>query len=775
MAQEIWEVVWERVRAGRHTVVTGLGTLPPAPYDLQVLTVHCEAPDTRSGALDAALRHMEYFLGEALLPAEPMREPFEIGLRQRFFGDMPGQPIESLFVDACNQLFTRTQGRIVLAFETIDAADVASLETLSQILQRPGWLRLPLLLTVRGTPQGRVAELIYLLCHEDSAALLSAPEEAAVPDAEPVSFDWTTLPPEVLRVLRAGSVLGTSFEATLVAQLLEEPLGVVLEKLQWAADAGAPLADRGEGYFTLPAVSIASLQSRMLPSLLTFWHARLGELLSGARPGPDMAAMAPPRETVPRRTPQTAAQEHMVASPGGTDEALLADAASSIAAPTQLANYAELFEPARHTVSPQAVAAPQEESTTGLQAPRSRVGERPSSPRQQGEWTAPGSGQPGERTRAATHLQAAGRTEAAVEQYLAAVREAVTRGDAQRALLLIDEASKLLAELPNSHRRALLRVQFLLEKGRIQWHGALLGPAFTLQDALASITTAESALPPEAPPELLWQLAMVSAGICYDIGTMEALQQALMLLTERSRRLFNAGESVLAARLLNDQAAIYVRLGDPVRATHLLSESRQLFENRLRHNQRDVVAAEELAETHHLLARLPLHAPLRPGREAEAAARGVEHANAAAGIYQRLGQPHQLARVWETIGRLELQRGQLPAAQERLAAALELQRQHGDVTGLARSTAALADLFVRAGRLGDAIALLTNSIALNSDKGSPIGLAFNRRALNVLAQATSQIRGPEAEQLRGAVAEVEHRLSQAEAVLGRVVLPGETQ
>jgi hypothetical protein len=60
-----------------------------------------------------------------------------------------------------------------------------------------------------------------------------------------------------------------------------------------------------------------------------------------------------------------------------------------------------------------------------------------------------------------------------------------------------------------------------------------------------------------------------------------------------------------AARLLNDQAAIYVSLGDPVRATHLLERPRELFEGRLRSHADDVMAVEELAETHHLLARLP--------------------------------------------------------------------------------------------------------------------------------------------------------------------------
>jgi tetratricopeptide (TPR) repeat protein len=261
--------------------------------------------------------------------------------------------------------------------------------------------------------------------------------------------------------------------------------------------------------------------------------------------------------------------------------------------------------------------------------------------------------------------------------------------------------------------------------------------------------------------------------VCYDVGDLDSLQRALVELTEVSRRLLAAGEPVLAARLLNDQAAIYMRLGDPVRATHLLEESRKLFEGRLRTHSDDAVTVEELAETHHLLARLALHAPIRPGREADAYVMSLEHARAAELAYQRFGQRQQLARVWESMGRLELQRGRPAAAQERLAAALELQRQLGDVTGLARSTAALADVYGMMGRLGDAVALLTDSITLNFEKGSPLGLAVNRRALEALAYAAAQAQGPGSERLRDAVAEVERRLVQAESIFGRAALPGE--
>lgn len=85
---------------------------------------------------------------------------------------------------------------------------------------------------------------------------------------------------------------------------------------------------------------------------------------------------------------------------------------------------------------------------------------------------------------------------------------------------------------------------------------------------------------------------------------------------------------------------------------------------------------------------------------------------------------------------------------------------------------AFAELFSATGRLQEAASLLGSSVALNAEKGSPIGLAFNRRALAALSQAT--VPGPQAEQLRAALQTIENRLSQAETMFGRLVLPGET-
>jgi tetratricopeptide (TPR) repeat protein len=719
-----WEEVWERSRAGRHTIVVGPHTLPPAPPDLQVLRVQCDVYGISGGALDAARRVVADCLGEELQTPEPRRAAYEPGLRQRLWGDMPAHSLDVLLVEACNRLATQSAGRAVLAFEAIDAADAATVETITQILQRPGWLRLPLLFTMRGVPQGRVAELVYLLHRDDGEAAVMVIEDDTTPEQEAAAVDWTMLPADVLRVLRASAVLGTSFEAERVAQLLEEPLSLVLEKLQEATDAGVPLVDRGAGRLTWPGPMVAALQQSTLPSLLKFWHARLGEILSGSK--------APERASRSRPAPRTVAQGQSAAE---------AETAFDLAERHPEADRARQFEPPRRPVPPTQAAPP--------------------------------SPLPGDHTRAATHWQAAGQTADAVVHYLAAVREAAARGDARRAYGLAEQGLALLDELPAVPLHGLLRAQLLLEKGRLQWHGSLLGSAFTLQEALASLEAAKASLPDDVPLEVVEQLAAVTAGVCYDVGDQGALHRALAELQESSQRLVQAGAILPAARLLNDQAAVYICLGDPVRATYLLSQAHERFENHLRQHPEDAMALAELAQTKHLLARLPLHVQVPPGREEESAVRGLEHARAAEHIYQRLGQQRELTRVWETMGRLALQQGNLEAAQERLMAAHNLQQQLGDAAGLARSTAALADMCMLAGQLDHAVALLADSITLNVEKGSRSGLAFNRQALGTLTRAAAQAHGPDAERLRGAIADLASRLAQAEAVHGRVGLPGE--
>jgi tetratricopeptide (TPR) repeat protein len=230
---------------------------------------------------------------------------------------------------------------------------------------------------------------------------------------------------------------------------------------------------------------------------------------------------------------------------------------------------------------------------------------------------------------------------------------------------------------------------------------------------------------------------------------------------------------VVAARLLNDQAAVYVRIGDPVRAAHLLEESRRFFTSG-RFGSDDERAALELAETEHLLARLPLHVASRPGREKDAVALGRSHAQEAAATYKRLGMRRELSHVLETLGRLETLGGRHEAAIAQLSLAAQIERELHDVLGLARTTAAMADVLLAAGQLGGALALLHESLALNVEKGSPIGLAFVRRSVERIADRLTNAQAPNGLlQERRAAAQILEQIAMAEQQLGRVRLPAE--
>jgi tetratricopeptide (TPR) repeat protein len=207
-------------------------------------------------------------------------------------------------------------------------------------------------------------------------------------------------------------------------------------------------------------------------------------------------------------------------------------------------------------------------------------------------------------------------------------------------------------------------------------------------------------------------------------------------------------------------------MGDPVRAAHLLEQSRKVFDEKA---DTDPVALAEMAETAHLYARIPLHVRLRPGREQDALAAAMAQAKTAEGAFRRLSASRELARVWETMGRLALLQQEPALAIEHLKQAARAQEVSADVVGLARTAAALSDALAALGRAEEAVLLLTDSVRLNLAKGSPIGLAFNRRALEALATAA-----PANETMRTSLQTLADMVQRAEAVLGRLVLPGET-
>jgi tetratricopeptide (TPR) repeat protein len=254
-----------------------------------------------------------------------------------------------------------------------------------------------------------------------------------------------------------------------------------------------------------------------------------------------------------------------------------------------------------------------------------------------------------------------------------------------------------------------------------------------------------------------------------------ALDAALAELAETTRSLMAEGATLEAARLLNDQAALLLRAGDPVRGAWLIQQAREVFEERVEAMDaaalaRDPSALAELAETDHLYARLPLHAPARAGRAGDAMALGREHALAALELYKRIGDTREAAGVLVTLGRLELRAGHLQHARERLIEAMGLQESIGDVLGIARASGALAEVEAANGRFDEAVRRLGDSVTFNVDKGSALGVAFARAAYGRVMEAAGVAGDAVA---KAALAGFEAELTRAEEVVGVARLPSD--
>lgn len=815
--------LWQRVLKGQPTALLGLSPgEPPAALNLARIRVSCDGPPTTLGPLLDARRKAELILDVTTPLLDQARQRLVLGLRRQLLGDVPTLVEESGLVELWNRLAQEAPRPYAIIFDAVDAADEPTLDVLRRILSRPGWLKLPLILVFRKTePSGAAGALLGTLRAtagpeavvaaeaprppapppEASSAAPSAPAPTPASPA-PAEVPLRALPPDVLRILRVGAVLGSGFEVELVATLLgEDPLSV-LDAIQRAADAGVPLEDRGEGRIYLPASVIDALRASTLPSLSLLLHRRIAALLTEPGMPEERFAKAPPPEREPASAaPEAVAAPVAAAAPPPPEPSFPASSADAEAAAESAA---PLGDPAEKRSGPW----PYTEIFAGAAVEPSEGGPAPAPPAPEASASPPSAAASASRAdvagprarppsamphvddaRAAGHLAAAGEIELSAERYLAAAQQAAAMGATAQAMSHGKKALQLLSDLPDSRKRRLLRIAVILEFGRLQWQAAGPGNAepeaisdgvagaepgsaseasdatFTLAGALSVLESAAAALQPGDPLELITAASCLIAGVCYDLGDLRALERALAQLSRATRLLLDAGDATGAARLLNDQAAVYIRMGDPVRAAHLLGESRKVFEARA---EEDPVAMIEMAETDHLFARIPLHVAARPGREQDALSMGLDHALAAERTYRRLGDDREVARVWETMGRLELRKGRLDRAAKRLSAAADAQAQLGDLVGLARSTAALSEVLATGGRYRDALSLLGDSVTFNVEKGSPLGIAFNRRAFDALAPiaAADAGAGP-------FIAEVSERLRVAESVFGRMRLPGE--
>lgn len=829
--------IWDRIRQGRHTAV--IGSLPaelPSSCGFYAVRVACNGPHRALGPMLDARQRVEELLGGPQPIFDQAAARVWTGLRRRLLGEVPEIIPGGAIVESLNRLQRQTEGRWAICLDAVDEADEDTLHLLRELLTRPHWLQVPLLLSFQTIhPQASAAAVVAaLVAVEGTDGLIHLDGETSteVSRREPLSEALKALPSEVRMVLRAGALIGSGFEAKLLAGLLTIEPTAVLQRLQEAADLGVMIEDNGDERFDLPDDVAQELRASTLPSLAISWHRRLAEILSQTSEAPPPASELPaealpvvePPAAVAPPSPEAAAPpqaEVAAPPPPAADEPAAvpleplrwpyADVFAGPAAPTgSLAHESTGPHPA--FPSSATPAEPPSSLSAQLRRERSDSRLRPSeglsrdgAPQRSDDSAVPTSVPPieastrnrlpgdqrppssasahrsvndwlmesaprkpeglgaGNEARAASHLVAAGEIENGAARFLAAAREAAAVGAYVQAVAYAKEALSLIEGLPSAPRRRRLRVMALCELGRVQWQAVGPGDKFTLSSAFDSLETASHLLEEDDPPDLHANVATLLASVCYDVGDLKSLERALSELTEASRALLAAGDALGAARLLNDQAAVYVRLGDPVRASHLLEESRRVFE---RQAPSDPLAAAELAETYHLLARLPLHVAARPGREADAIAMGRDYAAAAERAYRELGATRELTRVWETIGRIEMKADRIEPAMQSLTAALEAQRELGDVLGLARTTAALAELLARVGQMESALQLLGESIQLNVEKGSPIGLAYNRRSLEGLTRAVVP-------PLAGLHKELHRRLTAAEASLGRIKLSGE--
>lgn len=343
--------------------------------------------------------------------------------------------------------------------------------------------------------------------------------------------------------------------------------------------------------------------------------------------------------------------------------------------------------------------------------------------------------------RSATHLDEAGQRERALERRFEAIAMMVRAGDVHRASQLLEAAIGEMAALPRGAAALALGARAKVERARLRWLGAGLDPSFTLGGALDMAFEARAELGNVASASVQADLASLIAGIAYDLGDGATLERAHEALTDSVAALLRKGSTVEAASLLNDQAALQLRMGRIARAAEILARSLELLTARVEAAPADAASCADLADTHHLLARLPLHG--EAGTSADAIPLALAHARAAETAYQSLGMRRDMARVTETIARLEAKRGHMAEARAAFVTAMRLADEVTDLTGLARITAGLAELLSAEGTPRDALGMLASSIELNREKGSPIGLAFDERILDEVERAIASLPSPD--------------------------------
>lgn len=710
-----WKEIWERLARGEHAVTLGATRLvPPEPEQLKTLVVDCDLVNGPGRCLEEARRHVDTLVrddSQALLGSTLAHVRWHV--RRRLLGEPSGER----GADRYRAIFARlrdTNPPTAIVFRAVDRADPTSLALLCEMLSEPLGIPIPVLFCFDAPPIGEARALLEAL-ERSGHDVVASPEAAESPSSAPAApADLVQqLPDATKAVMRAAATMGQWFESEVIATLLGMREIDVLAELQRAVDAGVPLEDRGAGRFRLDEDLVRELRRQTLPSLAHAWHRQLADVFGGPPQRPRATSPEPDAREV------EAPSRPAVAPPRAPIEPSR-DERRHPARPEQLFDVAPAIQQGRRDdekawADALAALTKRDPGQARPLAPTSPPAASPAGPHV-------------DEFRAATHAEAVGDVVAAAENYLRGAERAASNGAHELALEYAERARLHLARRPADARGRGVRLRSLLLTARSRWLSLGRGRATTLESALEPLEAARSLLD-ECQAETLAEFASLYASICYDIGSNEALDAALGELAHAVKALLAREEPLLAAQLLNDEAAVWVRVGDPVRAHHLLERSRAIFSGSVASHP---AASRELAETEHLMARLLLNARARAGREKDALQLGIEHALSAEEAYVGLGDRGQLARVWETLGRLEAALAHTERAAHYLQRAQTSQVQLGDATGLARSTAALADVFAAQGRHDRALDQLEDSVDLNLQKGSAVGLGFNLESLTRL-------------------------------------------
>ncbi|MEY3012547.1 MAG: hypothetical protein RIT45_1282 [Pseudomonadota bacterium] len=736
----------QALRAGQ--AVVWIGPPPPSPPHALCLRVDAghAGPIGPLGRLrDQALAAFGGDRALIELAAVHLRE----NLRRRLLAGPPATDALRDLVPLLNRLHETTPGGVVVWLDHVDAAAATTLDALRRLLDARDWLQAPVVLAFDAEPDGEAGRALVASVERrfgagaciragvEPAEVVAAggPADTPVEDQAPVE---PRLDAESLRVLRAAAVVGAHFEPELVAALLEHDEIAVLEALQRAVDAGVPLVPGEDDAMTMPASLRATLLEGLLAPLRRAWDRRLAALLEAAVvPTPTLVPVGEPEvEPVEDVRPLEGPGPEAAAAP--VDVAVGDDAAAD-------AGPGAATEPVDGSVAVP-VAVPVDGPAAVVPAAAVESADGPVDvPVRVASSARPPTGRDVEQAhRAAIHMLRAGRPDLAAERFLVAAELAGQIGAVGAAVELAEQAQAVLRRVPATGKMRTLHLHVAVARARQLWRAAGAVAGVDLEAALQLVERVLAALDERDPLPLRAEVTALLGGICFDIGDRAHLDRALDALADASRLYEQGGEPLAAASLLNDQAAVWVRLGDPVRANWLLERSREVFASRATD---DAGARHELAETELGIARLPLHVAARPGQAQAAAERALALCRSARAHFVALGDARSAARADVVAGRLLLRAGRPDEALQTLAAADQSAARLGDLLGVGDAASASAEALLRAARPEEALDALERAVQAHVGAGSQRGLEHDRELLAAFSHDASL---PEAAAARAA-------------------------